>query len=283
MRVVFKVGSKIMCINNYYRKSGLFNGMICYVNSVIGGRKGGTTDGVMTITYNDNVIEGEFTFNDNFVFANGYTIFKAQGRTFDFGFNCILDNECGLIYREEVLTMLSRATKFEFVNFNYYRYAGKVFPSFYDTLQSPEIVKMKKPEFSFVYNVSDRYIGKTDNIERREKEHIRDSKWFNIGVDKLVPLYSCLKSSVLYYEKREINDYIKKGYTLENKQHNRMNELLVSKTEEFSKIATMKGLPKGITADRGKFRVQRLIKGKSIKKRFDTLELAISFLENISI
>ena len=73
-------GCEVLCCKNTYRKKGVFNGMICNVLDVNGG--------LIKIERNGVIIDDYFVFKNNFDFANAYTVFKAQGKTIDYHYNC---------------------------------------------------------------------------------------------------------------------------------------------------------------------------------------------------
>ena len=118
---------------------------------------------------------------NNFDFANAYTVFKAQGKTIDYHYNCLLERfldkkktAVELIYREELYTMISRPTKKEYIHFDYRKFEGKVFPSCYDE-RKVELVKITKSEPGAIYKITDDtgkcYIGQSIKPEEREKQH----------------------------------------------------------------------------------------------------------------
>ena len=140
--------------------------------------------GLIKIERNGEVFDEYFEFKDNFDFANAYTVYKAQGRTYDFDFNCILERkdnygDIELVYREELYTMFSRATEMRLVHFDYNKFAGKVFPSMYD-IREPEIVEISKTKLGAIYRITDEtgkcYAGQTMNpVERLETAPKRES------------------------------------------------------------------------------------------------------------
>ena len=100
---------------------------------------------------------------------------------------------------------------------------------------------------------------------------------------KMEVLYWCLKRNLNYYEKREIYDLVESGLDCLNKQHNyKLNVLETPMTEEFVKEIKRRELPRGISLTKyGKYQVDKTKNKKRIQRSFDTLELAIEFLENI--
>ncbi len=270
-----QVGSEIMVMNNTYRKDSMYNGMRFKVASIEG-----------------HSIKLEGSKNSyslkHFALCNGITVYKAQGTTITESFNCILNRDGGhLCNLEEALTMFSRAKNFDDICFDYSKFAGKKFYSFYEREFVPTFEKLKPVGFGGIYQgineMGDSYIGQADDEEKRIKGHHKDARFDGM---KFELLYKCFKHNMDKYEKMEIIDSVRSGkYRVLNKNFNeemtigRMTEVLIS--ESVVEKSELRSLPKGISAYKYGFQVDVMIGGKKHKRKSKDLEECIQFLKKI--
>jgi ATP-dependent exoDNAse (exonuclease V) alpha subunit len=78
-----------------------------------------------------------------FDLANAYTVYKSQGRRIKHKYNILLSNESKSIKREEVYTMLTRATCIDNIHMDYERFKGKIFKSCYDKSRKVVEIELK--------------------------------------------------------------------------------------------------------------------------------------------
>ena len=126
------------------------------------------------------------------------------------------------------------------------------------------------------------YIGQSIKPDERENQHENNSEfWKKMTNPKMEVLYYCLRRNMNFYEKREIYDAAKSDLECVNKQHN-FNVLEVSTSDYVKEEIKKREMPRGVRATKyGKYQVRKMIKGEQFNETFDTLALAIEFLEGL--
>jgi hypothetical protein len=287
-----QIGCKVICNKSTKLSNGqkILNGMIGIVK--------GINDGKYDILFENNeLING--IFRNYLDLAYGVTVYKYQGKSVDYNFNCILSNERGLISLEELYTMFSRSTKLEYIHIDFKKYKGLIFKSVFNNDHICKENPVNECKKGYIYSISDKdyiYIGQStreinkDGLLERFNEHLRDNKDVkNMVNPEFKILFSCLRKNLNKLERFVIKSVgLNDSRKLLNVQHNSGKELMTTPMNEkteiiisgMNEIANNNNI-KGITKYKYGWRVKKVIDGKRHMKKFKEYSEAVSFIESL--